>query len=382
MQDPRSLTTSYAYDALNNVNTLTSPDTGATQNTYDNAGNLLTQTDAKGQVTSYTYDALNRVTAISYASDPGLNVAFTYDQGTNGIGRLTGVTDSTGTTSYVYESHGRLITETRVIGGVSYVTAYSYDSAGRLAGMTYPGGRQITYGRDALGRINSISTTKNSITQTLLNSVSYRPFGPERSYTFGNGQSYTRGFDQDGLISSFTLPAQTMAVSYDGASRITALNDGVNNSTYGYDLLDRLTSFVATGLNQSFTYDAVGNRTSQTIGANTYASAYGGTSNRIASTTGPVPKSFTFDANGSIVNDTTNQYTFDARGRLKQATTAAGIAQYLVNTMGQRVRKSAGGITTVFHYDSGGRLISETDAAGNIRQEYFYLNDIPVGVFK
>ena len=382
VSDPRNLTTSYAYDALNNLNQLTSPDTGATQNTYDNAGNLLAQTDAKGQVTSYTYDALNRVTSISYASDPGLNVSFTYDQGSNGIGRLTGVTDSTGTTSYAYEVHGRLISEARVIGGVSFTTAYSYDSAGRLASMSYPGGRQITYGRDALGRINALSTTKNSITQNLLNSVSYRPFGPEQTYTFGNGQSYNRGFDQDGRISSFTLPTQTIAVGYDTASHITALNDGANNASYNYDLLDRLTSYAAPGFNQSFVYDPVGNRTSQTIGVNTYTSTYSGTSNRIASTTGPTPKSFTFDANGSIVNDTAAQYTFDARGRMKQATTAAGMAQYLVNAMGQRVKKTAGGIDTVFHYDSGGRLISETDAAGNVKQEYVYLNDIPLAVLK
>lgn len=387
VKDPRNLTTNYAYDALNNLNQLTSPDTGATQNTYDAAGNLLTQLDAKGQTTTYTYDALNRVTSIGYATDPGLDVSFTYDQGTYGLGRLTGVTDSTGTMSYAYEIHGRLASETRVIGGVTYTTAYSYDSAGRLASMTYPGGRQITYTRDGLGRVGGITTTKNNITQTLLNAVVYRPFGPEQAYTFGNNQTYARGFDQDGRIAAYSQPGQTVAVSYDNASRITAITDTSTPSnvlTYNYDLLDRVTSFTAPALslNQGFGYDAVGNRTSQTIGANNYTSTYGATSNRIATTTGPTPKAFIFDANGSITNDTVNQYTFDARGRLKQATTAVGISQYLVNTMGQRVKKSVAGIDTVFHYDSGGRLISETDGAGNVKQEYVYLNDIPLAVLK
>ena len=50
--------------------------------------------------------------------------------------------------------------------------------------------------------------------------------------------------------------------------------------------------------------------------------------------------------------------------------------------MGQRVKKSAAGVDTVFHYDSGGRLISETDALGNVKQEYVYLNDIPVAVLR
>ena len=34
----------------------------------------------------------------------------------------------------------------------------------------------------------------------------------------------------------------------------------------------------------------------------------------------------------------------------------------------------------VFHYDTGGRLIAETDAGGTLRREYIYLGDIPVGV--
>jgi YD repeat-containing protein len=387
VKDPRNLTTSYAYDALSNLNQLTSPDTGSTQNSYDSAGNLLTQIDAKGQTTSYTYDALNRVTSISYATDPTLNVSFTYDQGVNGLGRLTGVSDSTGTISYVYEIHGRLATETRVIGGVSYTTAYSYDSAGRLASMTYPSGRQIVYARDGLGRVSGITTTKNSITQTLLTGVAYRPFGPEQAFTFGNSQTYTRGFDQDGRIAAYSQPGQTLAVGYDAASRITAITDTVTPSnvlTYNYDVLDRLTNFTAPALslNQAFGYDAVGNRTSQTIGANSYANTYASTSNRIASSSGPVAKAYAFDANGSITNDAVNQYTFDARGRLKQATTTAGISQYLVNTMGQRVKKNVAGVDTVFHYDSGGRLISETDLQGNVIQEYVYLNDIPLAVLK
>lgn len=388
VKDPRNLITTYAYDALNNLNRLTSPDTGVTQNTYDNAGNLATQLDAKGQMTTYTYDALNRVKTISYATDAGLNVVFGYDQGPNGLGRLTSAADSTGTTSYVYTVHGRLATETRLIGGVPFVTLYGYDSAGRLASMTYPGGRQIVYARDGLGRVNGITTTKNNVTNTLLTGVTYQPFGPEKAYTFGNNQTYTRGFDLDGRIAAYSQPGKTLTLTYDDASLVRKISD--NSVTpaiellYNYDTLDRLNYFNAPAwyVNQTFEYDAVGNRTSQLLGANNYTSTYSATSNRIASTTRPPARAFTFDANGSITNDTVNQFTFDARGRLKQATTAAGSSQYLVNAMGQRVKKSTGGIDTVFHYDSGGRLISETDAQGNVKQEYVYLNDIPVAVLK
>ena len=52
----------------------------------------------------------------------------------------------------------------------STVTAYAYDTSGRFAGMTYPSGRTLTYGFDALGRVNQVTTTKDSQSQTLVSS--------------------------------------------------------------------------------------------------------------------------------------------------------------------------------------------------------------------
>jgi YD repeat-containing protein len=178
--DPRSLVTSYAIDGLGNTTQQISPDTGTTNNVYDAAGNLTSSIDAAGIVTTYSYDALNRLAAAIHMAPAGsgiptVTIVYDYDRGNNGIGRLTGVTDSTGTISYAYDQKARLIQDTRVIGGVTYVTSYSYDSAGRLVGLTYPGGRQVNYSLDALGRIAQISTSVNSQPQTVLSGATYRP---------------------------------------------------------------------------------------------------------------------------------------------------------------------------------------------------------------
>ncbi|HKB61111.1 MAG TPA: hypothetical protein VKC56_13825, partial [Gallionellaceae bacterium] len=96
--DPRNLISQYTRDGLGNLNQQQSPDTGATSLTYDAAGNVLTRTDAKGQVATYTYDALNRVTGVTWtngAASP-ITIAYQYDQGVDGIGHLTQVTDATG----------------------------------------------------------------------------------------------------------------------------------------------------------------------------------------------------------------------------------------------------------------------------------------------
>ncbi|MEA3195517.1 MAG: hypothetical protein QOD26_3850, partial [Betaproteobacteria bacterium] len=115
--DPRSLATGNTVDGLGNLTQQSSPDTGTTASTYDAAGNLLTQTDAKNQITTYTYDALNRVTLITFHD--GSTQTYAYDSGTNGLGRLSSITEAdpssvqTSLTAYAYNQHGRVTSETR-----------------------------------------------------------------------------------------------------------------------------------------------------------------------------------------------------------------------------------------------------------------------------
>jgi YD repeat-containing protein len=400
--DPRNLATSYAYDGLGNLNQQISPDTGTTANTYDAAGNVLTSTDAKSQVTAYTYDALNRVATITYNQATGTQlktVAYTYDQGTNGVGRLTTVTETAAngttilqTSQYAYDQRGRLIQETRAFAGQSFVTAYAYDqTSGRLTGMTYPSGRTVSYSYDAIGRITQISSTASAAqggqTQTLVSGVTYRPFGSVKSYTMGNNRAVTRGYDQDGRVSSYTLSGTAYTVGYDAASRITSLLDtsnALNSNSYGYDDLDRLATTTLPGNSSyAYSYDLTGNRVGKSYGGgggDTYSISP--TSNRIGQISGSVGRTFAYDANGSTTNDGNNLYTYDPRGRMVQAQGAAGVTTYQVGANGQRVRKTSALVgDTLFIYDSGGKLITEATPAGQVKKEYFYLLDFPVAAF-
>jgi RHS repeat-associated protein len=208
----------------------------------------------------------------------------------------------------------------------------------------------------------------------IASNVAYQPFGGVKSYTLGNGQGYTRSYDGDGRIASYSLGAQSFTIGYDNASRITSID--VN--TYGYDALDRLTSATLPANSFAYGYDAVGNRTS--MSGDTYI--YSSTSNQIASITplsGPV-RSFSFDANGSTIDDGINQYGYDARGRMTQSIGALGTTTYQVNALGQRVRKTNTSDDRVFVYDTKGRLIEEANAAGQVLTEYLYLGDIPVAL--
>ena len=281
-------------------------------------------------------------------------------------------------TTYRYDQKGRLTQEIRNVNTVAYVTAYGYDAAGRMNSITYPTGRQVNYTLDGLGRIAAITTTKNSVTQTVLNNAGYRPFGPITNFTFGNNQTYNRSYDLDGRTASYSQATQNIALNYDLASRITQLGANI----YAYDEIDRLTSTVTPSSNQAFAYDKVGNRVAKTIGANTDSYSFSPTSNRLAQIIGATNKTYAYDANGSVIGEGINTFTYDARGRMTQASGVIGTSTYQVSSQGQRVRKSGAGGDSVFHYDAQGRLIAETSPTGTLQKEYIYLGDLPVAVIQ
>lgn len=389
--DPRNLLTSYNPNAFGDTLTLTSPDTGVTSNTFDEVGNLKSKTDAKGQTTAYSYDALNRLTQIQYANASQViesQVTYSYDQGTNGLGRLTGITDSTGSIAYGYDALGHVTSEARSISGFVYTTAYAYNDAGQLSGVAYPTGLVLTYTRDSLGRLSSITATKNNLPQILASNITYLPFSGVQSFTFGNGSTYTRGFDTDARLSSYTLGTKTVNLSYDLASRIIAATNAANASdskTYGYDNLDRLTNFVDNTTVKGYGYDLSGNRSSANIGGNTTINTIAANSNRLTASAGTSSTSYSFDANGSVTAKDANQFTYDARGRLAQAMTSLGTTNYGINALGQRVLKTRTGtqaIDTVYHYDLNGQLIAETNTQGVTKQETIYLGNIPLAVIQ
>ena len=191
--------------------------------------------------------------------------------------------------------------------------------------MTTPTGRLIQYTRDADGRITQITTTPpGGQAQIVVSQVTYQPFGGVKSFTYGNGQTYTRSLDQDGRVTAYSQGTATQALNYDPASRITALTDAANpanpanpaanTASYAYDSLDRLTSAGLANANYGYSYDATGNRTVQTVGATSIPYSISPASNRIQSIGGSPPRTLSHDPNGALTNDGNAQYAYDAAG--------------------------------------------------------------------
>jgi RHS repeat-associated protein len=374
--DPRNLITIYTWNGLGDKTQEVSPDRGTTNNTYDSGGNLKTSTDARSKVSTYTYDALNRVTQLSV---PDQTIAFTYDQGTNGIGRLTTMVDLTGNTQWSYDARGRVIRKAQQTTGPRvHVTESSYDAQGRLASMTYPSGRVVSYQYDTAGRVSQVLV--DGIAE--LTGLGYFPFGSPKNWTWGSNVAHARTFDLDGRLATHTLGTATRTIGYDPASRIIQLDEGTpaTTRTYGYDDVDRLTSFVYGATNQAYQYDAIGNRSVLTLGANNYAYTYPPTSNRLSSTAGPTARTFAYNAVGAVSGDGARTFTYNDLERVSQVTYTGGSNTYTLNGLGQRLTKAGTGVTTGPHryaYDEAGHLIGEYDTNGDVLRETVFLSDMP-----
>ena len=381
VKDLRALTTSYGYDGFGDLTSHSGPDTGTSSDTYDADGNLATSTDARGAVATYGYDALNRVTSIAYSlsGTTDQTLAFTYDQGTDGIGHLTGASDANHSMSWTYDALGEMTGMSQTVAGVNRSVGYAYTNEDRTS-LTTPSGQTVTYGYNANHQVTSIAVNGT----TVLSSVSYEPFGPVDGWTWGNGRAFTRAFDGDGDIIGISSAGSQESLSYDDGSRISGITNTASGSsswTYGYDALDRLTSATTSSMTKGWTYDANGNRLSET-GTSPSTYSVSPTNNQITGITGTLTRTYAYDAAGDTLGDSTDTDTYNDAGRLKSITNASGTTTFTYNALGQMVEATGPSGTSLYVYDQSGHVLGEYDGSGNLIQETVWLGDIPVATLR
>ncbi len=400
--DQRGLPTDYVFDGLGNLRQLTSPDTGITRYTYDEAGNRLSRTDARGVLTNYTYDALNRLETVTYPAASSENITYTYDDCNACKGRLSGLSDSSGSTAYTYDALGNTLTVIHGIGGANYPVTYAYDITGKQTSLTYPSGLIVKYNRDALGRINGITTrlTAGGIEEAVVSAVNYKPFGPVTSFSYGNGLQQTMDYDLDYRVSKIRTGAgsnvvQDASYDYDLVNNIREIADELvpaNSQTFDYDELNRLSSATGGYGTLGYTYDGVGNRLTQTFntvnGVTTETYSLDATSNRLltVTSTSNQPRTFTYTATGNVATDAdgfTASFTYNQANRLQRVVNQGVTADYTYNALGQRVKKVLSGSisgTEQYIYDLDGNMLAVLNGAGAVIQEYIYLNGMAVAL--
>ena len=387
--DPLDNVTSYTYDAMGRLETITNKDANGTElsktsYTYDEAGNLDTEKDELENITRYDYDALGRrikTTLPDADGDPATTddipvLEYTYDA----AGNLESETDPLmNVTSYTYDDFGRLktITNTDSEGGELSATSYMYDSAGNLLVEFDALWNATVYEYDDLGRLIKTTLPDADGDPATTDDIpvfeyAYDAAGNLLSETdpLGNKTSYT--YDALGRLVKTTLPdadgdpdttgdIPVIEYTYYATGQLKSEEDPLGNKTsYDYDDLGRLEAITEADPDgsgslsspvTSYTYDAAGQLTSETDPLGNITSYDYDDLGRLETITAPDP-----DGAGPLSSPLTS-YTYDAAGQLKSQTDALGNG-------------------TGYDYDALGRLISTTlpDADGDADTT----DDIPV----
>ncbi len=162
----RSFTTSYTYDAASNRTGFTDPESGSSTYAYDTLNRLQTLTPPSAISSGnfgFGYDALSRRTSLTRPNS--VNTAYSYDN----LSRLLSVTHAkSGTTldgaSYAVDNAGNRTSRTPQPSGTA--SNFTYDSIYELTQVTQGSSTTESYSYDAVGnRLSSLgvsSYTNNS----------------------------------------------------------------------------------------------------------------------------------------------------------------------------------------------------------------------------
>lgn len=367
--DAAGRTTYFAYDPQGRVAQTTFPSTLAESYIYDAVGNLTAKTDRKGQTISYSYDELDRLVTKTYPAGGG-SVSYTYEAG----GRMTQVTDASGTYGFTYDNVGRLTSTTvqySFLPGQTFTNSYTYDAASNRTGFTAPDGSTYTYSYDTLNRL---STLNSSWAGNF--GFSYDPLSRRTQLTRPNG--INTDYSYDSLSRLLSVLHKAGATTIDGAtytvdgvgnrqSKLNHINSTTDN--YTYDLVYQLTQVAQGGsTTESYNYDTVGNRTSSHLSPSYTVNS----SNQLTATSSAT---YTYDANGNTLTKVdasgTTVYAWDFENRLSSITlpNGGGVVSFNYDPFGRRIQKSSASGTTYYSYDGDG-VAEEVDASGSVLAKY------------
>ena len=306
------VTTTILTDLWGNRLSITDPDAGLIQSTYNGFGELVAQIDARGDTTTYEYDKLGRITKKRFAApgEKSQTLTYTYDVNVvsgKGIGKLFQIRiDEIVAETFYYDAYSRLYDHQKKIDGASYSQRYNYNKNGQLNTLTYPDGFAVKYKYSSTGKLSEI--VRNDNDSLIYKVVKRNKFQAPSLCNYGNGISTSYFYNPNGLptrlqTGNFTINDPTISdtiggtiiidevvvisyyvdstilnyrYGYDNRGLMTSRSESVVGYTelFQYDKLDRLTKITQNqGVPQTFTYQSNGNIDSYGTATYTYSSS-------------------------------------------------------------------------------------------------------------
>ncbi|MCM0607082.1 MAG: hypothetical protein KA715_13415 [Xanthomonadaceae bacterium] len=281
-----------------------------TSQVYDEFGNKISETNAKGKTTTHTFDQLGLNTAVTDAL--GLSSTVTYNNlglpltTTNQLGKTwTTAYDTRGNStsqsdpmsrsvSRTYDLAGNVLTSTNADGKI---TRYEYDPMNRLIAVVTPKNERTEYTYLASGELSFITDPLGNVTTfeydnlgRLTTKTDPLGFTITRQYdlngnvvmeTDPNGNVKTFAYDSTNQLTAKTLPDNVIELAYDSKGNLTQARDIHSVLDYSYDVAGRVDSARIHGIGTisdfpdvtlNFDRDVNGNRTALTTphGGSTY----------------------------------------------------------------------------------------------------------------
>jgi RHS repeat-associated protein len=391
--DPNGLSTAYLRNGLGDLLWQRSPDTGDTTFDNDATGQPISERPADARHRDRAYDTTGRLTRETYHD--GTQTVWVYDTAdpscapdeTFAVGRLSTVTDRSGSTALCYDFAGRIVRKTQATQGITLALQYTYTKAGRLASVTYPDGRLVSYTRDAMGHVTGVDTRMPAAaTQSIATDMHH---------------------DALGRLTGWTAGARALTRTYSGVGAITSVRDmqpgGLDISVkYGNDHVSGIKSPLADGYMFADEASHVTGGTAlflppNSAQSNAHTYTYDSTGNRLTWDSGStVKRRFTYapdshhllmadtvlreyDAAGNTTRIGEREFEYDAAGRMSQVK-VNGIVEmhYAYSALGQQVARFIAGQTTVALHDEAGHWIGDYDASGRPIRQFVWLDDMPL----
>jgi RHS repeat-associated protein len=383
-----------SYDLRGLLTSKTDPDAGTSTYTYDNAGQLVGSTDARGEKLHRVYDTLGRQTQLRDDTATGaLRASWTYD--TLAKGQLTSATRHTGGAAYtttitgytdLYAPTGATLAIPAAEGGLAgtYTTTATYkpNGAPATAGLPATGGlpaETLTHSYTPTGLPNGVA----SASATYLASTSYHWDGAVNQRIIGvaahariritntldepTRRLKTVQVDTENATTANTWDDRsTTEYNYDNAGNITVIagkTNGVRDQVecFRYDYLQRLT--------EAWTEASWSCQTPQRAGADPYRLSwtYDTAGNRRTQTDhdpgGTITTNYTYPAPGG-----TRPHALTAATRTAPSGTTN--AAYGYDPAGNTTTRSTTGTNQTLTWDPEGKLTQVTQAGATTAYLY------------
>lgn len=297
---PDTGTTYWTYDAYGRPTTMTRADNVQTSYGYD-AINRRTSVAAGNQTQTFTYDTCTRgLDRLCTAADATGTTSYSYSPEGWITGRGFSISGTTYALGYGYNALGQVVSVVYPDGNQA---VYSY-TRGVVSGLTLTVGGANVLGASVI-TYQPMDAGMQSWTSSngLVNTLSYDTDGRLTGISATGVQSLSFSYDDDNRIVGITNGIDTTM-----------------SQNFGYDEESRLRSVYSDADNQSFQYDADGNRLTQVRNGASVTFTTSPNSNQLTGLSGATSASYGYTPQGDItsVNGST-AYLYNPFNRLSNA---------------------------------------------------------------